>query len=76
MFPETRHFSDGVVHYIDINAPFVNVYVASRYTETYEQEIEEAQKGHLAYAYVYNVANPVFSEYGSVQVNKNLIRIN
>ncbi|KRL80889.1 hypothetical protein FC36_GL002082 [Ligilactobacillus equi DSM 15833 = JCM 10991] len=52
------------------------MYVASRYTETYEQEIEEAQKGHLAYAYVYNVANPVFSEYGSVQVNKNLIRIN
>lgn len=53
---------------------FFNVYVVSTDEEVFDEELEAAKQGYV-WSYVQNLDNPVFSEYGTVRVDKELERI-
>ncbi len=54
--------------------PFFNIYIVSGYEEEYKEELESAKQGYV-WSYVHNFDNTMFSEYGTIRVNKELERI-
>ena len=53
---------------------FFNVYVVSTDEEVFAEELEAAKQGYV-WSYVQNLETPLFSEYGTVRVDKELERI-
>ncbi len=52
----------------------ISILVVSNRSEEYTEDLRLSQSG-IVYAYVYNLAQPEFSEFGTIQVDNKLNRI-
>ncbi len=61
-------------YYLTRNGDLISILTVSNHPEEYENDLFLAQSG-IVYAYVYNIARPEFSEFGTIRVDNQLNRI-
>lgn len=61
-------------YYLTKNGNFISVLVVSNCPEEYTEDLRLSKNG-IVYAYVYNLSQPNFSEFGMIQVDSQLRRI-
>ncbi|MEY8661406.1 hypothetical protein AALT52_00650 [Ligilactobacillus faecis] len=61
-------------YYLTKNGNFISILVVSNRPEEYAEDLRLSQSG-IVYAYVYNLSQPNFSEFGMIKVDNHLRRI-
>lgn len=61
-------------YYLTKSGDLVSIFIVSNRSEEYEEELRLSQSG-IVYAYVYNISRPEFSEFGTIQVDNKLRRV-